>query len=1528
MSNTLRAVFVGDGTLLIRCAEAFRQEGHEIAGVASTDPSILEWARGLGIATEQVQGEPQFAGVEFDYLFSVAWLHVLPERLLRRARRLALNFHDGPLPRYAGLNVPAWALMAGETRHAVTWHEMTPEVDAGRILRQTEFALAPDETAFSLNARCYEVGFQSFKEVLQELASGTPAFTDQSGTRGYFGRHARPPALATLDWLRTGAELSALSRGLDFGNYANPLAMCKAWLGEDLVLLVRSVRALDAASPAAPGTVLEVAADRVRVAVAGGEVLLEGCRWPDGSRDLARIETGQVLPPLASAPLALLQERSTRLARGEVAWRPALGAVRDVELPYPQRAAAMEAAGEGAGAAQPLRLPLQVPEQGAATLAAFAAWLCALAGQDAVSLRYADPSLVAQAQGIEAWASPWVPLRLALDARTPVRSVREQADSALAKAREAGPMTVDLRLRTAGAGPLAPLPRLGMGIGAPTPSTQLLLELRAAEPGASLELHLDAAVFAPEVGEQMARHLQAWLAAFAAADGCVGEVPLMPADERARRDAVNDATMVAPRSGSGVHAVIAEAAAVRPDAEALRWHDESLSNEALQARAAALGQQLLQRGVRPGDIVGVCLDRSPDLLVAVLAILRVGAAYLPLDPDYPRDRLRMMVADSGTRVVVCREPMAALLELPAGHVLSPDVPASAPAHQPWPQVSEDAAAYVIYTSGSTGKPKGVVVTHANVLNFFAGMDQRVPGEAGARWLAVTSLSFDISVLELLWTLSRGVTVVLHSAPPARAGASAGPDFSLFYFSSDESAAGNDRYRLLMEGARFADENGFAAVWTPERHFHAFGGLYPNPMLTSAAIAAVTKRIQIRAGSCVLPLHHPARLAEDWALVDNLSHGRVGVSFASGWQPNDFVLAPHAFAERKQALLDGIDTVRRLWRGESVAFPGPDGKPVNVRTLPRPVQSELPVWLTAASNPETFQQAGQKGCHVLTHLLGQTVEDVAQKIALYRAAWREAGHPGEGQVTVMLHTFVGPDEEAVLATAREPMKAYLRSSVDLIRQAAWSFPTFVQRGAADGRTPLEVMQQQPLSDQEMDALLDHAFSRYWNTSALIGTPERCLTMVRRLQDAGVSEIACLIDFGIDTDAVLAHLEPLKRLMQMARRPRATGQALGVAGEMLRQGITHLQCTPSMATMLVADREGREALSRLQALLVGGEALPLALARQLREAVPGTLLNMYGPTETTVWSTCCELAQVGDSVPLGEPIANTRLYVRNAWQQECPALVPGELLIGGRGVTRGYLNRPELTAERFVEDPLHPGERLYRTGDLVRRQPDGRLEFLGRIDHQVKIRGHRIELGEIENALARQPGVREAVVVARQDAAGEAILVGYVTAAPSAPAPDADTLRKALSELLPEIMVPRLVSVRESFPLTPNGKTDRKALAEASPTSAAAPAAALAAPEDPLEQGVAAIWSQVLGVTDVGRDSNFFDLGGHSLLVIQVQRRIKETLGREISITDMFRLPTVAAIAEHLRGNTRDSAVSEGLGRAHARRALRNRAARTA
>lgn len=303
----------------------------------------------------------------------------------------------------------------------------------------------------------------------------------------------------------------------------------------------------------------------------------------------------------------------------------------------------------------------------------------------------------------------------------------------------------------------------------------------------------------------------------------------------------------------------------------------------------------------------------------------------------------------------------------------------------------------------------------------------------------------------------------------------------------------------------------------------------------------------------------------------------------------------------------------------------------------------------------------------------------------------------------------------------------------------------------------------LDPEDLQALLDHAFERYFETSGLFGTPTHCLKLVNQLKRIGVDEIACLIDFGVDIDSVLASLPHLKELSRLANHPSlVTREKYSIPAQLRRHRVTHFQCTPSLARMLVSEPESAAALGSIREFLVGGEAITPSLAAQLGRLVGGQVRNMYGPTETAVWSTTQILPKTGGDIGIGRPLANTEIYVLDKNGMPTPIGLPGELFIAGEGVARGYLNRPELTAEKFVPHPFCQDfrARLYRTGDLARYRADGSIEFLGRVDHQVKLRGHRIELGEIETLLGSHPAVAECVVTAAEDAAGDKRLVAYI------------------------------------------------------------------------------------------------------------------------------------------------------------------------
>lgn len=335
------------------------------------------------------------------------------------------------------------------------------------------------------------------------------------------------------------------------------------------------------------------------------------------------------------------------------------------------------------------------------------------------------------------------------------------------------------------------------------------------------------------------------------------------------------------------------------------------------------------------------------------------------------------------------------------------------------------------------------------------------------------------------------------------------DFTIMFFSDDGRHNKDDKYRLVLDAAEFADKHGFKAIWTPERHFQTFGGLYPNPTVLSAALAMKTEQIKIRAGSYVLPLHGVIRAAEDWALVDNLSKGRVEISFASGWHTHDFTIKPEAYHDRREATFRDIQTMKRLWRGEKIDFPGVDGKIYNIGTLPRPVQDDFNFWISCSS-PGTWERCGQLGGNVLAVMLAGP-EMVGELAETYRTGRRSHGHdPRKGTISIMLHTFLGEDNDVVYKKAKQPLHDYLGNYIHQFKVLFGNNPEF--------------------KDVNEEDILQFAVDRYFNQQSLLGTQDKCAAVIESLAAIGVNEVACLVDFGLPHDEVMKSLERLNELRQ--------------------------------------------------------------------------------------------------------------------------------------------------------------------------------------------------------------------------------------------------------------------------------------------------------------------------------------------------------------------------------------------------------------
>ncbi|WP_447930840.1 MupA/Atu3671 family FMN-dependent luciferase-like monooxygenase [Sphingopyxis fribergensis] len=1521
-----RSILIGRETLLGECGRLLQEQNHEIVAVVASEGPAAAWARRAGVPLFARSKELVEAGVgRADYLFSITNLNVLPSDVLALASRAAINFHDGLLPAYAGLNTPSWALLAGEAEHGVTWHLMTDDVDCGDVLASQAIKIEDGETSLSLNTKCFEAGLGTFAALVADLEAALQHRQPMPGPpERFFGKDARPVAAATIDWDASAHEIVRQISALDFGAYRNPLGVAKTLLSDRLVL-VHSATVLDRCSGAAPGTIVD-SGETLVVATGSEDIRLDRLADTDG-KPLAPLSflIGQRFEQLGSERQEMLATLDSAAARYEGWWHRRLAGREALLLPQFH-------AKSGDRHAGPVVSDCAAPVGRVASdlLAAWVAYLGRVADRDIVDIGYVDEVYLSRLEDVTPWFADQMPLHVAIDWEQPLGVFADRMANEvgamhkrIAIARDLIARMPDLRGKGGFGFPVSI--QLADSLDQVTGAKDAVLHLAIASDGSGCRLiHDPAQMDSAAVSDLWAGFETMLAAANAAPETPVGRLSLLGESEYHQVIRAWNAETAGTASVAGVHHMISEQARRTPGKVAVTASGRSMTYAELDAKANRLARYLHALGVGPDVMVGLNVERSVELAVCVLAIHKAGGAYVPLDPAYPRDRLAHMIADSRMPVIVTQSALVGDLPAAAAQLVCIDRlddELSALSDEPFDGgATAENLVYVIYTSGSTGLPKGVMIEHRNLANFFAGMDRQL--EPDGVWLAVTSLSFDISVLEICWPLTRGYHVVIATEREVRGdvvsrdGGKA-PEFSLFYFASADGASAADHYRLLMEGARFADANGFEAVWTPERHFHAFGGPYPNPAVISAALAASTSRIKIRAGSVVATLHHPARIAEEWALVDNLSGGRVGIAFASGWQPNDFVFAPDNFADRNGALKRNMEDVRALWRGEARSFPGPLGD-VELMTYPRPVQPELPVWITSAGNVQTFEEAGRSGANVLTHLLGQTVEEVGEKIAAYRRARTAAGHVGEGHVTLMLHSFVGENAGEVRSIVHGPLTEYLRTSTNLLKQYAWSFPTFKQPVGAEAGKELELS---GLNDEETDALLEHAFGRYFETSGLFGTPEDCLPLIRRLQAIGVDEIGCLVDFGIATDTVLASLPALNRLRRLAAA-EAEGAESSLPELMTEHGVTHLQCTPSLLNVLASDGAARPHLSELKRLMVGGEAFPPHLARDMVSLVDGAVMNMYGPTETTIWSATHVLQADDDVPPLGRPLLNQQVYVLDRRMQPVRPGTPGELIIAGDGVVRGYLDRPELTAERFIADPVDSVGRAYRTGDLVRQRSDGTLEFLGRLDHQVKVRGYRIELGEIEARLADHPDVIETVVVAhRAEGAADARLIAYLATTGGS---SNEALRDHLRASLPEFMVPSAFIQIEALPRTPNGKIDRKALPDPGRVVIELPVSEVVEPASGMEAQIHRIWCDLLNLPNVGLRDNFFDIGGHSLLAVQLHRRLSAVSERPVSLTDIFRFPTVATLAAHLSVSAPEvGAAREGQDRANSRRAALQR-----
>jgi amino acid adenylation domain-containing protein len=772
------AFLVGEGALLVRCGDALRRRGHRVRGVASPGGAAAEWAARNGIAHEALSADlgAFLRSAPCDYLFSIVNRRVLTRDVYGLASRGAINFHDSPLPRYAGVHATSWALLRGEEAHGVSWHLIADEVDAGDVLKQRRVEVGPRETALTLNAKCYDAAAEAFEELVDELAEGRAApRTQDLSERSYFGLHARPAAACTLDWDRPAAELDALVRALDFGGYTNPLGLPRFWVGGEPVTVSGAEPAR--ASGAAPGTVTALDDAGMTVATAAGDLRLEGFRAADGRalapRELAAragLSVGDRLPRLDPAEAERLDSLYGELCRHEPWWVRRLAAAAPLVLGVP---VAEPANPVDVGVPTPLAPEvrgfleaLDPAERRAWLTAVCGCFLGRATGAQRFDVGLARPEEEPRRSPVFADA---VPLRFRLRPEQPFAEALEAVRGEIGELARRRTFARDVLLRypeLRGVGAELPGGRWPVSIewaGAPSGGGPLRLVLAA--DGAECTWWYDRECLAAEEVQGLAAQLGAFVGGLVAdPDRPLATVPRVGAEERERLLGEWSGAEAEYPAGSTLQEMFSAQAAETPDAVAVECDGDRVTYGELERRTNQLAHALRRAGVGPERLVGIFLDGSTDAVAAMLAVLKAGGAYVPLDPAYPRERLAYMLEDSGAVALVTRsEHLGALPDtgLPTV-VLDRDRKAlERESAEPLSgQGDPDGLAYLIYTSGSTGHPKGVLVPHRGVVNLAAAFRRTLEMRPGDRLLLLVSLSFDASVGTIYSTLVAGGTLVL------------------------------------------------------------------------------------------------------------------------------------------------------------------------------------------------------------------------------------------------------------------------------------------------------------------------------------------------------------------------------------------------------------------------------------------------------------------------------------------------------------------------------------------------------------------------------------------------------------------------------------------------------------------------------------------------------------------------------------------------------------------------------------------------
>lgn len=788
-SQSFTCVLIGNQTRLVQCGEVLLNRGHRILAVISSDPMVQSWCRERHLALSVQDGTvvEVLRHQPFDYLFSIDNFDLLPKEVLSIPMKMGINFHDGPLPRYAGSYATNWALIGGETSHGVSWHVMTDKADAGDILQQETFPLSKDDTAFSLNAKCFEASIQSFTALVDLLAQGKIEAKPQDLSQRIFcPLWKRPYAAAVIDLDQPAESIYNLYRGLEFHHYPNPLGLPKLYLGSTAVA-VGKIDILDNPAQAEPGTVLKLTDTSLEVSTKTNILSLSDVKAFDGvkiaPRELLEIMSfgiGKRLPCLEASLADRIDQVNGLLSRHESYWLKRLGELEPLEIPYAKK----DNLSGGALTCSAMRMPLppirnregvnQDPP-GDVVLSAFMAYLYRIGGKEGFDIGFSDGSLQDCIRGCENFFHPFVPLRTDVNAELTFDEFHVSLRKRVSATMYHKTYVRDLKLRYPHLRELAKhrvsaeLPVVVFRVDQlPDPGdTKLNAELGVFIPHDGREclwVYDDKALDPVSVGRMQEQLTEILKEVVSDGDRSVNLLSVIPEQEKRTILSEWNSTFVSYPTNACLHQLFEAQVEKTPDSPAVAFEGVELTYREFNARVNQLAHCLRRLGVGVESLVGVYMERSFEMVISLYAIQKAGGAYVPLDPEYPKERIGFMLEDAKAQVILTQQHLAANIPENQARVVCVDAS--------WPEISRESranpesgvmpknAAYVIFTSGSTGRPKGVLNEHRGIVNRLLWMQDKYRLGQRDSVLQKTTFSFDVSVWEFFWPLLVGARLVM------------------------------------------------------------------------------------------------------------------------------------------------------------------------------------------------------------------------------------------------------------------------------------------------------------------------------------------------------------------------------------------------------------------------------------------------------------------------------------------------------------------------------------------------------------------------------------------------------------------------------------------------------------------------------------------------------------------------------------------------------------------------------------------------